>query len=136
MNKLRCRPGDLAVVISAANRVNVGRIVSVVRRVDDESDAHPDHLGKPRWIVKAPATLTWLHGEKKVRRKSGPALDEQLQPIRGYRPREDLVERMQQLQVRVPRQGDALVQADQARLPSSVQTCPQSVQPWVAALRS
>lgn len=30
----RCKPGDLAVVIDAANKTNIGRIVNVVAMLD------------------------------------------------------------------------------------------------------
>jgi hypothetical protein len=88
MNKARCRPGDLAVVINAHNPANVGRIVQVLGPDDGTSD-----LQFPKdvlvWIVQSEKTMVWDVDKRKVRRKRGPVPDAQLQPIRGYRPAQD-----------------------------------------------
>jgi hypothetical protein len=80
----RCKPGDLAVVISAANPANIGRIVKVIAPHDGEG-----RLGlvgpKPVWLVSAPTPLTWRDGAKRHRLKKGPVPDSQLQPIRGQK---------------------------------------------------
>ena len=78
----RCKPGDLAVVIEAANRVNIGRIVKVVALHDGKG---PLAMIRPCpvWMVKAPTALIWRDGHKRYRRKNGPVPDSQLQPIRG-----------------------------------------------------
>jgi hypothetical protein len=84
MNKARCRPGDLAVVIDAHNQTNLGRIVQVIGPDDGKGD-----LKFPKdmlvWIVESHKNMCWQVGKRKVRRKRGPAPDAQLQPIRGYR---------------------------------------------------
>jgi len=89
MNKTRCRPGDLAVVISANLPTNLGRVVLVIKPDDGNSDLRYP-LDQNAWIVQADKPLVWLVDGKKVRRKRGPAPDAQLQPIRGYRPPERL----------------------------------------------
>jgi hypothetical protein len=78
----RCKPGDLAVVIDAANKANIGRIVRVVASHDP--GGWLSRIGpKPIWLVSAPTPLTWRDGAKRYRRKNGPVPDSQLQPIRG-----------------------------------------------------
>jgi hypothetical protein len=78
----RCKPGDLAVVIEAANHANIGRIVKVVALHDGKGPLGA--IGpRPVWMVKAPTRLTWTDGPKRYRRKNGPVPDSQLQPIRG-----------------------------------------------------
>ena len=77
---MRCRPGDLAVVIDAANKSNIGRIVTVVRRYDGPFVLH---TGGPAWLVRSATRMTWTGESKRYRWKAGPALDAQLQPIRG-----------------------------------------------------
>lgn len=78
----RCKPGDLAVVIEAANQANIGRIVKVVALHDGKGPLGA--IGpRPVWLVHAPTPMTWSDGPKRYRRKSGPVPDSQLQPIRG-----------------------------------------------------
>lgn len=77
----RCRPGDLAVVVDAANKANIGRIVKVVALHDGTG---PLAMVRPCavWMVRAPTPMTWTDGPKRYRRKNGPVPDSQLQPIR------------------------------------------------------
>lgn len=83
MNDLRCRPGDLAVVINAHNLANLGRVVRVIAPHDGEGELHygPDHHA---WLVECSHFLIWSLSERRVRRKRGPVPDAQLQPIRAY----------------------------------------------------
>lgn len=79
---MRCRVGDLAVIIEAHHRGNVGGIVRVVAPHDGTGDLVFQNSG-PVWLIEAPNVLTWSVGEKIYRRHIGPAPDSQLQPIRG-----------------------------------------------------
>jgi hypothetical protein len=82
MSNLRCKPGDLAVVIHATFKTNLGRIVRVIRPSCGEGDlTYPAHMNT--WLVESAEPLTWYRGKKRFRRKSGPVPDAQLQPIRG-----------------------------------------------------
>lgn len=81
---MRCRPGDLAVVVSAVNKQNIGKMVRVLRAYDGTGDILLVGSG-PQWLVhcSVPIVCGWP-GKKPIhRRKVGPALDSQLQPIRG-----------------------------------------------------
>lgn len=79
---MRCKPGDLALVIDAANKTNIGLIVKVVAQHDGKGPLGA--IGpKPVWLVECPNTMLWTDGTKMYRRKSGPVPDSQLQPIRG-----------------------------------------------------
>jgi len=82
MQSLRCKPGDLAIIVKAYNRCNIGTIVQVIRRDDGQ---HPLSFSPniPCWLVSSAKRLTWSKNAKKVRRFEGPAPDDQLQPIRG-----------------------------------------------------
>ena len=82
MTNLRCKPGDLAVVIHATFKTNLGHIVRVIRPSCGEGDlTYPAHMNT--WLVESAEPLTWYRGKKRFRRKSGPVPDAQLQPIRG-----------------------------------------------------
>lgn len=85
MNKTRCRPGDLAVVISANNPSNLGRIVKVLA-LDDRSGDLKFSRELLVWIVQSEQPMVWDVNKRIVRRKRGPVPDAQLQPIRGDRP--------------------------------------------------
>jgi len=79
---MRCRPGDLAIVVRATVLGNVGKIVRVLKRYDGSSGLSLENAG-PAWLVKSSAPLTWRAGSRRYRRKYGPVLDCNLQPIRG-----------------------------------------------------
>lgn len=61
---MRCRVGDVAVIIKAANSVNIGRLVTVVEPY--KAPRSP----KPAWIVDGVGPGTW-------------SFDENLRPIRN-----------------------------------------------------
>lgn len=91
MSELRCKPGDLAIVIRADIASNMGRIVRVVSASQgDDVLNFPD--AKPAWLVQSVHTMTWYVGKKRYRRKAGPVPDSQLQPIRGPEPPRDIAE--------------------------------------------
>ncbi|MDQ9168996.1 hypothetical protein Q8A64_01095 [Oxalobacteraceae bacterium R-40] len=85
----RCRAGDLAIVIVAHNRSNVGRIVKVLAQHDGKGDLFfHDHALV--WVVEAPQPMTWSIGKRRIRRKRGPIPDSYLKPIRGNPIRRDV----------------------------------------------
>lgn len=82
--KKTCKPGDLAIVISALNPENIGLVVEVLR-------PHVP-VGKlamkreePVWDVRCRTKMYWSFGGKKRRWRAfeGPAPDSYLWPIRG-----------------------------------------------------
>lgn len=79
---MRCREGDLAIVIRAENKCNLGLIVRVVRLHDDTGDL-AYHIDAPVWLAECSRPMTWTKGKKRFRRRSRPVPDDQLQPIRG-----------------------------------------------------
>ena len=83
MSSPRCKPGDLAVVVKAEQQCNLGRIVRVVALHDGKGDLVYPPKFSPVWLVESASGLTWKVKGKRYRRKSGPAPDQQLQPIRG-----------------------------------------------------
>jgi hypothetical protein len=78
----RCKPGDLAVVVDACYRTNLGRIVRVVAPHDGKGDLVFSRAGIV-WLVQSPQPMTWTVGRKRYRRKRGPVPDACLKPIRG-----------------------------------------------------
>ncbi|HEY0844272.1 MAG TPA: hypothetical protein VGE12_02835 [Noviherbaspirillum sp.] len=78
----RCRAGDLAVVVQAFHRGNVGRIVEVVGPHDGTGDLVFRDAGVV-WLVKCAHPMVWTVGNKRFRRKFGPVPDVMLKPIRG-----------------------------------------------------
>ena len=54
----RCKPGDMAVVIEAANKANIGRIVKVLGLPNGRGPL-PVVKPCPGWMVKAPTLKTW-----------------------------------------------------------------------------
>ena len=79
---MRCRPGDMAVVLDAVHKSNIGKIVTVIELHDGLGDVVLK-LEEPVWLVRCCVPLTWTNGKKRWRRMSGPAPDSALQPIRG-----------------------------------------------------
>ena len=82
MKKVRCKPGDLAVVISAKNKRNLGIIVKIID-ADDRKGAVRYPLGTPTWLVESQQPLTWVVDGKRHSYHCGPVPDAQLQPIRA-----------------------------------------------------
>ena len=79
---MKCKPGDMAVVLSAFHPSNVGRFVSVVRLYDNTVCANLD-CESPVWLVESNAPLTWTRGKSLWLGNQGPVPDAVLQPIRG-----------------------------------------------------
>ena len=82
MNKLRCRPGDLAIVIQAEFATNLGRIVRIIG-VDDRKGDILFPVKTPTWLVRCELPMTWHNDKKRHSRRQGPVPDAYLQPIRG-----------------------------------------------------
>jgi len=80
---MKCKAGDMAVVLSAFHKANVGRFVSVVKLYDNTGDAA---MGweQPVWLVESHAPMTWTKGAKVWQGHQGPVPDSALQPIRGW----------------------------------------------------
>ncbi|MFZ4480117.1 MAG: hypothetical protein ACOYNZ_09540 [Rhodoferax sp.] len=79
---MKCKPGDMAVVLTAFHQSNVGTFVNVVGLYDAAGGMNLGH-GKPVWLVQSYAPLTWRTGKKLWRGNKGPVPDSALQPIRG-----------------------------------------------------
>lgn len=79
---MKCKPGDMAVVLSAFHRCNVGRFVSVVKLYDANGELNGD-WEQPVWLVESTWPLTWTRGRRLWQGKQGPVPDAALQPIRG-----------------------------------------------------
>jgi hypothetical protein len=80
--KPRCRAGDLAVVVNAYYRSNLGRIVKVLAPHDAQGALVFRDVGHV-WLVEAPQPMIWTIGSRRFRRKCGPVPDANLKPIRG-----------------------------------------------------
>lgn len=91
MTQLRCKPGDLAIVIKATIPENLGLIVKVICR-DPGKDIIRFHERENAWFVESQLPMTWLVNQKKYQRLSGPVPDAVLQPIKGDSPKGDMKE--------------------------------------------
>ncbi|MBM3345672.1 MAG: hypothetical protein FJY55_04130 [Betaproteobacteria bacterium] len=82
---MKCKPGDLAIVINAQISDNLGNIVRILR-LDDGSGKFV-FKGQGRvWIVASPRPMTWALRGKQYRDTTGPVPENRLQPIRGLDP--------------------------------------------------
>jgi hypothetical protein len=81
---MKCRIGDLAVIINAHHRCNRGLIVRVVAPHDGSHFLAVPGEG-PQWWVKSVRPLTYTKGERRYRLPEGPVPDVRLQPIRGVK---------------------------------------------------
>src|SRR4051812_29974367 len=79
----KCRPGDLAVVVQARFRCNLGKIVQIVGPHDGTGDLVFDRSWGVVWWIKSSRRLSWISYGKVYRRKTGPCPDSKLRPIRG-----------------------------------------------------
>ena len=83
MKQLRCKPGDMAIVVDARYKCNLGAIVQVIELHNGVGDIR--YFKKHNaWLAKSSKPLKWVVNGKCYRRKTGPVPDAQLQPIRGY----------------------------------------------------
>lgn len=84
---LRCRPGDLAVIVNCVNPENLGLIVRVIGRWLPNHDDWAPAANLCEWEIEATSqrimTMNLL-GEKLFWKRC-PAPDSGLQPIRGDR---------------------------------------------------
>jgi hypothetical protein len=71
---MKCKLGDLALVIDAVNPENIGRIVSVVRLQNNEDELKIQDLGII-WHVKSFDKLFWSIGNAMYEACSGPVPD-------------------------------------------------------------
>ena len=78
----RCKPGDLAVVIQAQNKGNLGRIVKVLA-LHDRTGPLVYGAGITVWMTESTAPMTWTIEPKVYMLNCGPIPDSQLQPIRA-----------------------------------------------------
>ena len=96
MEKLRCKPGDMAVVIDARYKCNLGVIVQVIELHNGVGDIR--YFKKHNaWLAKSSKPLKWVVNGKCYLRKTGPVPDAQLQPIRGYPLGRDIAEGLKEI---------------------------------------
>jgi hypothetical protein len=84
---MKCKPGDLAVVLSAHHKSNVGRFVSVIELYASTDGAKLD-WASPVWLVESNAPLMWTRGKGLWIGNKGPVPDSALQPIQGLSKRD------------------------------------------------
>lgn len=80
-----CRPGDLAIVISAQNTSNIGLIVRVLHRNSGRGNLAMKKVG-PLWTCECARPMMLTMHDKVFLRKRGPVPDSYMRPIRGERP--------------------------------------------------
>lgn len=84
MNTLRCRPGDLAVIVTAENLENIGALVEVIGPPGAATGSLSGDPGFLWWVRAVGRPMTYLFRDGRVERfHEGPAPDAFLRPIRG-----------------------------------------------------
>lgn len=77
----RCRPGDLAVVVQAQHKSNLGRIVKVLAPHDRTGPlVYAEDL--VIWLTECATPMTWRFESRVYKQCVGPIPDSCLQPIR------------------------------------------------------
>lgn len=86
-NGLKCRVGDLAVVVGAQLDCNMGNIVRILAPDDGRGPLLFKGQGHI-WIATCSRPMTWIRDGKRYHGNTGPVPDNRLQPIRGLTPGE------------------------------------------------
>ena len=81
---MKCKVGDLAVIVAADFKSNIGNIVKVIAPDDGTGICEWTEQG-PAWVVTSARAMTWVVNGKRYRRKIGPVPENRLQPIRGVK---------------------------------------------------
>ena len=79
---MKCKAGDLAVIVAADFKSNIGNIVKIIAPDDGKGICDWSKQGLA-WVVTAARPITWVINGKRYRRKIGPVPENRLQPIRG-----------------------------------------------------
>lgn len=79
----RCKAGDLAVVISANNRENLGQIISVIEPYANQGPVVFGEKDGFIWLCESPMPMVWLVKDRYYRARRGPVPDSYLKPVRG-----------------------------------------------------
>jgi hypothetical protein len=94
---MKCKPGDLAIIIEPYHPENVGLIVHVIKTHWNQKaleKSEGDHL----WLVECQQPMTYSYGEVLRRKKRGPAQDSVMQPIRGPQIERDITREAPELE--------------------------------------
>ena len=78
----RCKPGDLAVIIQAQHRENLGLIVKVLEP-HDRTGPLVYNTGESVWLTESAVPMKWTLKSEVYLLKRGPIPAAQLQPIRA-----------------------------------------------------
>ena len=79
---MKCKVGDLAVIVIADFKSNIGNIVKIIAPDDGTGICEWTEQG-PAWVVTSARAMTWVVNGKRYRRKIGPVPENRLQPIHG-----------------------------------------------------
>ena len=77
---MKCKVGDLAVIVAADFKSNIGNIVKIIAPDDGKGICDWSKQGLA-WVVTAARPITWVINGKRYRRKIGPVPENRLQPI-------------------------------------------------------
>ena len=77
-----CKPGDIAVVIQAQHRENLGLIVKVLA-LHDRTGPLVYNIDGAVWLTESAAPMKWTLKSEVYQLNHGPIPDSQLQPIRA-----------------------------------------------------
>jgi hypothetical protein len=84
MDNLNCRPGDLAVTVTATNAENIGVLVEVIGPADATRWPLADETGLLWWVRAVGRPMAYVFDDGHVEHLyAGPVPDRCLRPIRG-----------------------------------------------------
>jgi hypothetical protein len=93
---MNCKLGDLAIVVNAQYRCNIGNIVRIVAPHDGTGDIVFTDQGQV-WFAECARPMKWDVYGRVYRRMRGPVPDNRLQPIRSSGIDDDIVAMIQRL---------------------------------------
>ena len=94
---MKCKPGDLAIIVDPYHPENAGLIVHVIKTHWNQNaleKSEGDHI----WLVQCQQLMTYSYGEIVRRKKRGPAQDSVMQPIRGPQIQRDIAKEVPELE--------------------------------------
>lgn len=90
---MRCKIGDLAIIVNAINKQNIGKLVRVIDRHDGSQDYNGvrwrEDAKSCEWIIQSEGTPLISYP---LNEKSGPFWDKWLRPIRPVEDQESETE--------------------------------------------
>ena len=93
---MNCKIGDLAIVVNAQYRCNIGNIVRILAPHDGTGNINFFDQGQV-WVAECARPMKWEGCGRIYRRRRGPVPDNRLQPIRSSGIDDEVIAAIQKL---------------------------------------